>query len=145
MKYSNKGLELTKQSEGLRLKAYQDTGGVWTIGYGHTKGVRRGDKCTEEEATQWLIEDVRESEDVINKYVQVPLTQGMFDALVDFVFNLGEKQFVKSTLLRKLNDRDYKGANDQFIRWRFDNGKELLGLKRRRQAEDNLFDEDAFN
>ena len=139
MKYSAAGLELTKRFEGLRLKAYQCSAGVWTIGYGHTKGVRKGDTCTEAEANQWLIEDVQDADDAVSKYVQVPLTQGQFDALVDFVFNLGAPQFFKSTLLRKLNDRDYKGAAEQFLRWRFANGVELAGLLRRRKAEVEMF------
>lgn len=147
MNYSQKGLELTERFEGIKLKAYPDpgTGGApWTIGYGHTRGVRKGDTCTREQAEQWLLEDVQFAEDAVNKYVQVPLTQGMFDALVDFVFNVGEGNFYKSTLLRKLNNRDYKGADAEFAKWDKAAGKVLPGLVSRRQAEDDLFDEDSM-
>lgn len=134
-----KSYALTQQFEGLRLEAYQDTGGVWTIGYGHTKGVKKGDKCTEAQALAWLMEDMREAEQTVNELVKIPVTQNQFDALVDFVFNLGRKAFRDSTLLRLLNTGDYKSAYNQFARWKYDNGRVIEGLVRRRKAEADLF------
>lgn len=142
MEYSQAGLALTELFEGCKLIAYPDpaTGGKpWTIGYGHTKGVSKGMRCTKEQAEKWLLEDVQESVDAVNKYVQVELTQGMFDSLVDFVFNLGEGNFFKSTLLRKLNNRDYKGADAEFIKWNKAAGKVMDGLTKRRLAEADQF------
>src|SRR5271165_5063255 len=100
MTYSEAGLELTKRFEGLRLKAYQDDGGVWTIGYGHTgKDVKPRMTITEAKADDLLRSDVHTAVDAVSRLVTVPLTQGQFDALVDFVFNLGPTKFAGSTLL----------------------------------------------
>ena len=101
MKISAKGLELLKSYESLRLTAYRDSGGVLTIGWGHTQGVKEGDTCTLAEATQFLLDDVAEAEKAINKQ-NLNLNQNQYDALVSFVFNVGESQFKKSTLLKKL-------------------------------------------
>lgn len=145
MKLGKKGLELIKSFEGLRLVAYDDGGGVWTIGYGHTKGVKRGDTCTMEQAEAWLVEDVEEAEDAVKKWVDVPLVQDQFDALVSFVFNVGpgkpglNKGFYSSTMRRLLNQSDYIGASNEFPRWNKDNGKVVAGLTRRREAERRLF------
>jgi lysozyme len=139
MKYSQNGLRMTETFEGLRLNAYLDGGGVPTIGYGHTHDVKLGDTCTQEQAEQWLEEDIASSEYDVNRLVKVDLTQDQFDALVDFVFNLGASQFARSTLLLKLNLHDYKGAAAEFKRWCFDNGKVVAGLVKRRAAEEQLF------
>jgi lysozyme len=139
MKYSNVGLQLTAECEGLRLKAYLDGGGVPTIGYGHTKNVKPTDTCTKEQAEKWLAEDVASAEYDVNKLVRVPLTQNQFDALVDFVFNLGGSNFATSTLLRKLNEKNYTGAAAEFKRWNLDNGKVVPGLTARRLKEETLF------
>lgn len=139
MKYSDNGYKLTKEFEGLKLLAYQDGGGVWTIGYGHTKNVKKGDLITAEGAQRFLEFDVMDAVDAVNKLVKVQLTQNEFDALVDFVFNLGESQFTTSTLLRMLNKGDFVGAASQFKRWNLDNGKVEKGLVRRRKAEEDLF------
>lgn len=117
MVYSRKGLEFTAAMEGCKLKAYLDTGGIPTIGVGHTKGVKMGDTCTQEQAMQMLQEDVKEAEAAVIKLVRVPLTQGQYDALVDFAFNLGPTKLALSTLLKKLNASDYAGAADQFLVW----------------------------
>lgn len=130
---------LTQQFEGLRLEAYQDTGGVWTIGYGHTKGVKKGDKCTEAQALAWLMEGMAEAVEAVNTNVRIPVTQNQFDALCDFVFNVGVKAFRDSTLLRLLNTGDYKSAYNQFARWKYDNGVVIAGLVKRRKAEADLF------
>jgi lysozyme len=134
-----KSYALTQQFEGLRLEAYQDTGGVWTIGFGHTKGVKKGDKCTKEDAEAYLREDMAEAVKAVNDLVKVGITQQQFDALCDFVFNLGVNAFRNSTLLRLLNTGDYKSAYNQFARWKYDNGRVIEGLVRRRKAEADLF------
>lgn len=139
MKMSDNGRSMTKQFEGLRLEAYQDGGGVWTIGYGHTAGVKPGQVITAEQADTFLKADLGHAEVVVGQYTHLPLTQNQFDALVDFVFNLGLGQFMRSTLLAKLNNNDFAGASAEFIRWNKDNGKVVAGLTRRRQAETNLF------
>ena len=143
---SAKGIALLKAHEGLRLQAYQDTGKVWTIGYGHTTAagglkVYSGLTITHEEAEQLLKDDLaRMTYPVIDRLVKAPLTQGQFDALASFIFNLGERQVSKSTLLRLLNAKDYDGASGQFGRWVYDNGRKLNGLIKRRAAERELFD-----
>lgn len=139
MKISAAGLELLKGHEGLRLKAYPDTGRVATIGYGHTHGVRLGDTCTKEQAATWLGQDAHLAEVAVNGLVRVPLTQNQFDALVSFVFNVGGNAFATSTMLRLLNSGDYAGAAKQFDRWVYDNGKVINGLVLRRADERDLF------
>jgi len=113
--YSDNGLALTKSFEGLRLTAYQDCGGVWTIGYGHTgPDVHAGLTITEADADAWLRTDVSEAVTCVNRAVNVPITQNQFDALVDFCFNCGRGSLLQSTLLRKLNIGDFTGAAEQF-------------------------------
>lgn len=140
MKISEAGLSQIMFSEGDRLVAYQDGGGVWTIGYGHTAGVKRGMKITEAQAQAYLKKDIGWAENAINTGVKVPLTQGQFDALVSFVFNLGISAFGNSTLLRKLNAGDYSGAASEFLRWNHDNGKVVAGLTSRRKREKDMFE-----
>jgi lysozyme len=132
------GLNLIKHFEGLRLRAYQCSAHVWTIGYGHTADVGENDVITEEEALYFLHQDLAESERAVNQYVHVPLTQNQCDALVSFVFNLGAGNFLTSTLLKKLNSGD-DGAAQEFGRWIHAGGKALPGLVRRREAERALF------
>ncbi len=141
---SDLGLALVKRFEGLETVAYPDpgnrvTGEPWTIGYGHTRGVRRGDTCTEEQATAWLREDLQAAEGAVRHLVDVPLNQGQFDALVSFVFNVGAAAFGNSTLLRLLNGGDAAGAAEQFRRWNRGADGVLPGLVRRRAAERDLF------
>jgi len=140
MKTNQAGIELIKHFEGLRLEAYLDTGGVPTIGYGHTRGVKLGDRITEPEAEQYLVEDLSDAERAVERYVTSPLNANQFSALVSFTYNLGAGQLSKSTLLRLLNDGDYQGASDQFKRWVYDDGVMLDGLVRRRETEKRLFD-----
>jgi lysozyme len=132
--------KLIAEFEGCRLKAYQDSVGIWTIGYGHTDGVKEGDTCTQEKADDWLKADAEFASVAINGAVRVSLTQNEFDALVAFVFNVGAGAFRKSTMLRKINDGDYDGAALEFKRWSKAGGKELAGLARRRAAEAALFE-----
>ena len=134
------GLALIKEFEGLKLVAYLDSVGVPTIGYGHTKDVKIGVRCTQEEADAWLLEDLKDAETCVNGAVTVPLTQNEFDALVSFVFNFGCTKFRGSTLLRKLLDSDYDGAALEFRRWDRAGGQVLAGLTRRRAAEERLFE-----
>lgn len=143
MKLSEKGLELIKKFEGLRLEAYLCPAAVWTVGYGSTYGVKEGMVITEEQAEDMLWRDVHVAEVCVNGAVTVPLTQGEFDALVSFVFNLGCGKFRGSTLLRKLNDGDYDGAADEFPRWCRAGGQPLAGLVARRAAEKVRFEESA--
>jgi len=139
-KYSAAGLALTKQFEGLELKAYQDSVGVWTIGYGHTgTDVKPGLTITEAQASVLLAADVAWAVTCVNKSVKSAVNQNQFDAMVDFVFNLGCAAFGGSTLLRMVNARDFAGAAGQFGRWNKAGGKVLAGLTKRRTAEAALF------
>ena len=143
MHTSQKGLDLIKSFEGLRLSAYKDVVGVVTIGYGTTTGVKMGDTITKERAEELLREDVKRFEGYVDRLVKVPLTQGQHDALVSFVYNLGPGALEKSTLLDQLNRGDYDSAAEQFDRWVFAGGQKLAGLVRRRAAERALFEEVA--
>lgn len=144
MNISKTGLDLIKQFEGLRLTAYDDGVGVWTVGYGTIKypngtRVKRSDKITQAQADEYMANDVSVFERAVNRLVKVPITQNQYDALVSFTYNLGETNLSTSTLLRKLNSKDYKGAAEQFERWNRAGGKVMNGLTRRRIAEKELF------
>jgi lysozyme len=136
---SDRGIEVIKFHEGLRLKAYLCPANVWTIGWGHTRNVRPGDVITHEEARTLLLKDIAEAEACVHGHVSVSLTQGQFDALVSFVFNLGCGALGRSTLLKKLNRGDYDGAAEQFPRWRKGGGRVLAGLVKRRDDEQRRF------
>jgi lysozyme len=138
---SENGMQLTEHFEQCRLAAYLDDGGVPTIGWGHTYGVHLGDVCSQEQADQWLRSDYRVATVSVRSLVRVDLTQGEFDALCDFVFNLGVGNFSSSTLLRKLNGGDYAGAAAEFDRWDHVAGKVAQGLLVRRETEVNLWGE----
>lgn len=140
MHTSQKGLDLIKSFEGLRLSAYKCPADVWTIGYGTTAGVKPGQTITKERAEELLREDVARFDGYIEALVRVPLTQGQWDALSSFVYNLGPGALEKSTLLRLLNAGDYSGAAAQFDRWVYASGKKLSGLVKRRAAERALFE-----
>jgi lysozyme len=140
MSYSAKGLALTEQFEGLRLTAYQDSVGVWTIGYGHTgSDVRPGLTITQQQASDLLLKDVASAVATVNRLVTVKLNQNQFDALVDFVFNAGGGNFASSTLLREVNASSFDLAAGQFVRWDHAGGVVVQGLLRRRLAEAALF------
>lgn len=117
MKTSEQGIKLIRDREGCILKAYRDTVGVWTIGVGHTAAVTEGDRCTEEQATQWLADDLQWSEAAVNLGVTVDLEQHQFDALVSFTFNVGQYAFASSTLLKRINAGLFDQAAQQFNRW----------------------------
>jgi lysozyme len=139
MNTSRTGIELIKKFEGCVLKAYKCPAGVWTIGYGHTSGVKEGQIITETQAEDYLRQDIEKFELTVNNLVNVPLNQNQFDALVSFCYNLGAGNLKSSTLLKLLNKRDYIGAAEQFDRWVYAGGKKLSGLVKRRSAEKELF------
>jgi lysozyme len=139
MKTSQKGIDLIKHFEGCELNAYKCPAGVWTIGYGHIKGVQEGDVITEQQADEMLVEELNEYENYINTLVTVPLNQNQYDALVSWVYNLGSSNLQASTLLKVLNAGDYDNVPEQIMRWNKAGGKALEGLTRRRQAEADLF------
>lgn len=145
MKTSDKGLSLIQQFEGFRAKPYKCPAGVPTIGYGATyypdgRRVTMADRpVSEADATAMLRSMLASYEAGVDRYVSVPLTQGQFDALVSFAYNLGLSALKSSTLLRLLNLRDYAGAAAQFGRWNRAGGKVLPGLTRRREAERQMF------
>lgn len=144
MQTSEKGIALIKQFEGCKLTAYQDSVGVWTIGYGWTqpvdgKPIRAGMTIKQETAERLLKTGLVSYESDVSRLVKVGLTQGQFDAMVSFTYNLGARSLSTSTLLRKLNAGDYAGAADEFLRWNKAGGKVLNGLTRRREAERALF------
>ena len=139
MYISNKGTDLIRQFEGFRAHAYQDAVGVWTIGYGHTKGVTPNMVITSAEGEKMLKDELQEYENYVNELVTVPLHQHQFDALVSWTYNLGPSNLKSSTMLRVLNEGKYDEVPAQMLRWNKAGGKELEGLTRRRQAEADMF------
>lgn len=123
----------------MRLKAYKDVVGVWTIGYGHTKGVKSGQEITEDQAELLLRSDVSEFESAVSKVVKVTLAQHEFDALVSFSYNVGKTALANSSLLTLLNAGERAKAADQFLRWDKAGGKIVKGLTNRRKAERAMF------
>lgn len=151
-KISRKGLDLIATFEGFRGEPYNDPAGFATVGFGHLiskRGVVPEDckrsyaghkpPLTRAQALDLLGEDVERYEKAVRAAVKVPVSQNQFDALVSFAYNLGAGALQSSTLLRKLNQRDYEGAEDEFLRWTKAGGRELQGLVRRRLAERDLF------
>lgn len=141
---SDNGMKLLEQFEGLRLDAYLDSAGIATIGWGSIKypngnKVKLGDKITNAQAKEYKLHDLKEFESTVNTSVKVPLTQNQYDALVSLSYNIGSGAFKNSTLLKKLNSGDYKGAAEQFLVWNKVNSKRVQGLVNRREAERNLF------
>ena len=139
MELSDRGLKLICDFEGFRAKAYYCPAGVVTIGYGTTLNVKMGMKVTKAEAERLLRRDLVRFQACVTKSVNVPLTQGQYDALVSLCYNIGEGAFRKSTLLKLLNQKRYDAACRQFDRWTKGGGKVLPGLVRRRAAEAALF------
>jgi len=141
-----KNVDCIKDHEALRLTAYLPTkNDVWTIGWGHTKTAKQGMVITEAQAEQLLRDDLAWVEDAIDSLVKVTITQNQRDALGSLIFNIGATNFSKSTILRKLNAKDYLGAADAFLMWDKQKDKQtgqmivLKGLTKRRQQERNLF------
>jgi lysozyme len=141
MKTSQKGIELIKEFEGFKPEAYICPAGVLTIGYGHTKGVKAGQSITERQAEQFLKEDLADAENVVMKYAgKSAINQNRFDALVSFVFNLGERNFKISTLLKIVRKTPESPCiRAEFEKWIYSNGNAMNGLLRRRKAEAELY------
>lgn len=139
------GIDLIKHFESLRLEAYQDSGGVWTIGYGHTAGGRNdgsihaGMTIDEQQAEDLLRQDLGRFEQAVEEAVTAPINDNQFAALVSFTFNLGPANLRSSTLLGVLNQADHFAAARQFKQWSRAGGRRLAGLVRRRISERNLF------
>lgn len=147
-KISNHGLKFIAEHEGMILHLYNDPANHATIGVGHLVhyGPINGSEpeefkggITKERAMEILRSDVITAENTVNRLVKVPLNQNQFDALVSFVFNIGETQFASSTLLAKLNNQDYQAVPSELNRWVHGSGKKLPGLINRRRNEGNLF------
>jgi lysozyme len=146
MHLSGAGLELMKRAEGFRSRTYTDIAGRETIGFGHmllpAESYPNGINVTQAEAI--LAADVGEAEEAVSRLVKVPLTQGQFDALVDFVFNLGSGRLATSTLLKDLNGGRYDAAAWQLLAWDHVGTQEVAGLKARREAEFHLWSDAAL-
>lgn len=139
MKTSPKGIALIKEFEGLRLKAYKCPGGVWTIGYGHTDGVRPGMVISERQAEDFLKAELIAFEKYLND-LRLAINQNQFDALISFIYNVGTDNFSSSTLLRKVKANPLDNSiMDEFLRWVYSKGRVLPGLQRRRLAEMKLY------
>ena len=136
-------VDLIKNFEGLKLSSYLCSANVWTIGYGTTringKAVTSGMTCTEQQAEEYLKNDLQVFAKAINRLVKVPLTDNQFSALLSFTYNLGVGALEKSTLLRRLNEGNYTAARNEFFKWVNAGGKQLPGLVKRRAAEAELF------
>lgn len=151
MRLSEAGLDLIKRSEGFRRMPYRDAAGVLTVGYGHRildpGSFQHG--IDEEFAEHILRCDADDAAEAVESLVKVPLTQGQFDALTDFVFNLGPERLRESTLLRELNAGDYDAARRELLKWVHVGRKVVGGLKLRREAEYKLWgstpDDDPAN
>lgn len=142
MKLNEAGIDLIKSFESLRLEAYPDpgTGGdPWTIGYGHTEGVSEGDTCTEDEANEFLQNDLAQCIQGVTDLVTTNLNDNQFSALVSFAFNCGVHNLKISTLLREINDSNFNHIVVNFEMWDKANHKVMTGLFRRRAAEAALF------
>lgn len=144
MKTSNAGLDLIKKWEGCRLTAYQDSVGVWTIGYGLTSAaglveVKKGMTITQRQADAYLVQALAKYEAAVEKAITRPMTQPQFDAMTSLCYNIGPGAFAGSTLVRRFNAGDIAGAADAFLMWNKAGGKVLKGLENRRKDERALF------
>ena len=140
MQISEEGIQLIKNFEGCRTEAYQDSVGVWTIGYGHTKGVFEGMIISKDDADEMLLEELEEYEEYVEEYVEVPLSQNEFDALVCWTYSLGPTNLRNSPLLIVLSQSKFDEVPEQIKRWNKAGGEVLNGLVRRREAEALLFE-----
>lgn len=143
---STEGRLILTNFEGVKLKAYKDSGGVWTIGYGHTKGVTSGMTITKDQALAFLHSDIREFEKSVNSLITATLTQYQFDALVSFTFNLGAENLRTSTLRKLVNAGEYEQAAEEFEKWVYVQGQDCrikenncYGIVKRRYAEKLMF------
>lgn len=140
MHINDEGLALLMRFEGFSATPYRCPAGVWTIGYGHTRGVSAASpRITRQQALSLLEEDASVSEQAVLRYVETPLSENPFSALVCFVFNIGAGAFARSTLLKRVNEKNFPAAAEEFPRWNVSNGQKLPGLTQRRAAERALF------
>lgn len=140
MRTSDKGRNLIKKWEGKALKAYLCPAGVWTIGYGWTIGVKKGDTWTDEKAETMLVEGLRTYEQAVaNALGAVPTTQNQFDAMVALCYNIGPANFLRSSVLREHKAQNYLTAANAFLKWNKAGGRELPGLTNRRADERKLY------
>lgn len=145
MEISEAGLAFVKANEGVRKHVYLDSAGLKTAGVGHLlvgpeRAMAVGEIVMDEEIDDWLKHDLQTAEDAVNTLVKVALNQNQFDALVDFVFNVGTKAFGHSTLLRDLNMGNYGDAAGQLLAWVHAGGRLIPGLVARRNREKRLFE-----
>ena len=137
------GIDLIKSFEGFESEIYLDAAGLPTIGYGHL--IRKGEHkmfengISEAAGEALLIKDVLAAENAVLRLINVPLTDGQFDALVSFTFNLGGGALQRSTLRRKVNREEHEDVPREFLRWVWAGGRKLKGLVRRREAEAILY------
>lgn len=139
MTTSEQGRKMIETFEGLRLEAYQDQRGIWTIGYGHTGGITPNQTCTKEQAEAWLEVDLFVAENTIHHFVQIQIIQNEFDALVSLIYNIGPRHFADSHLLTHLNACNFRGAANEFLSWVVVNKQIDPGLLNRRKIEQELF------
>lgn len=139
MIHSENCTKLVAEFEGYRSQAYQDQGGVWTIGYGHTQGVKEGDTCDSASALMMLSTDLLAVDKALGRLIAVPLNQNEYDACCSLTFNIGQGNFGHSTVLDLIVRGDFLGAGNAFLMWDKVNGITNAGLDRRRQAERALF------
>lgn len=142
---SENGLSHVASEEGCRLKPYQCSADVWTAGLGHTQGVTENTKLTVQKAAELFVKDIAAAERVVNKHITQTASQGEYDMMVSFVFNLGAGNFTRSTLLKKFNQGDHQGACNEYPRWVFVNGKDCrlkqsncAGIPKRRATEQHV-------
>ncbi len=140
MHINDEGLALLMRFEGFSATPYRCPAGVWTIGYGHTRGVNAASApITRQQAMALLKEDASFSEQAVQRYAQAPLTANQFSALACLTFNIGAGAFARSTLLKRVNEQNFTAAAEEFPRWNTANGQKLPGLIQRRAAERALF------
>lgn len=142
---SENGLRHIANEEGCRLKAYQCSANVWTVGLGHTQGVTKNTQITKKQAAEQFVKNVAAAEKVVKKHITQTPSQGEYDMMVSFVFNLGAGNFARSTLLKKFNQGDHLGACNEYPRWVFVNGKDCrleqsncAGIPKRRSKEQHV-------
>lgn len=145
MNISQACIDLVKEFEGFRNAAYQDQGGIWTIGYGHTQNVKAGDVCTQEQAERWLSENIQTAAQCVLNNLTCSLSQNELDALACFTYNVGCKNFINSTMRLYLDRNQFTQAALEFQKWDHVNGQVIPGLFRRRVAEKMLFLGNNFN
>lgn len=139
MKLSDGGAAIIQKWEGFRPKAYQDSGGRWTIGYGHTGTAKPGMTITQAEADRLFRVDVASAETAVKNYIRVPLKQYEFDALVSFTYNLGAGALQTSTLRSRLNKGEYEAVPYELMKWVHVGKTRIQGLVNRRADEGKLW------